>query len=447
MLAVYIIIGLLIGGILGFYIASLRMEKRGQSEAVSLSSQLDLIRDELQVERERNVGQSEQIAALKTSLEFREEQIQNQKEDLAKLNKEMAEKFENIAGRLMKQNSDEMQKRHTEKLNDLLSPFKERIHRFEEKIEKSSKEQLVKNATLAEQIKELKTMNESLGKEAQNLAAALKGDKKLQGDWGEERLETILQYAGLEKDLHYQKQSTFKNDQGASLRPDYIINLPDNKHLVLDSKVSLVDYEAYFNTEDKAERSRLLKSLINRLHLHIKDLSSKNYTSLHGINPPDYVLMFVPLESALNLALTEDPTLFEMALSKQIVLVSNSTLLATLKTISYIWRQDNQNKYAMEIAAEGGKLYDKFVGFVDSLIAVGKQMDSAKDNYEKAMGQLSSGKGNLVNRAEKLKKLGAKANKSLPDKLIDRADWICLDHWTIGPLDRVVPISGFPDII
>jgi DNA recombination protein RmuC len=422
MVGIYIFIGLLVGGIVGYFLASSSLVKKNKLENGGFSKQLGQLTIELQQEREKYLRQSEDLASMKTSAEYKDQQLSQQKEDLVQMNKVMSEKFENIAGRLMKQNSEEMQKRHTEKLNDLLDPFKERIHRFEEKIEKSSKEQLIKNATLGEQIKELKSMNENLGKEAQNLASALKGDKKLQGDWGEKQLETILQYAGLQKDVHYRKQATLNDEHGNMLRPDYIINLPDDKHLVLDSKVSIVDYESYFNSEDPDEKARKLKSHIQRIHLHIKDLSSKKYSSLHGINAPDYVLMFVPIEAALNLALTEDPSLFEAALSKHIVLVSNSTLLATLKTISYIWRQDNQNKNAMEIADEGGKLYDKFVGFVENLIAVGKQMDSAKDSYEKAMGQLSEGKGNLVKRAEKLKKLGAKVAKTLPDKLIGRSD-------------------------
>jgi DNA recombination protein RmuC len=421
MTAIYIILGLLIGGILGYYLSAISFTRKKNQDNHTLSKQFELLQAELSSERDNTIHHSKEIAALKTSLDFKESQLSEQKDNLVKLNKEMSEKFENIAGRLMKQSSEELQKRHTDKLNDLLNPFKEKIHLFEEKIEKSNKEQLVKNATLSEQIKELKSLNENLGKEAQNLASALKGDKKLQGDWGEKQLETILQYAGLEKELHYRKQETFKDEDGNMLRPDYIINLPDNKHLVLDSKVSIVDYELYFNSEDPDEKVRKLKSHIQRIHLHIKDLSSKKYATLHGINAPDYVLMFVPIEAALNLALTEDPGLFEAALSRQIVLVSNSTLLATLKTISYIWRQDNQNKNAIEIADEGGKLYDKFVGFAENLIAVGKQMDTAKVSYEKAMGQMSLGKGNLVSRAEKLKKLGAKASKSLPNKLLDRS--------------------------
>jgi len=418
---VFLLIGLALGAAVTYVFLTKLKSGRESGQLDSLNRQMTDLGDELQVERATNLAQAKELASLQANVEYKDQQLQQQKDDLVKLNKEMSEKFENIAGRLMKENADEIQKRHTDKLNDLLNPFKEKIQSFEKKVEQSSKDQLEKNATLVQQIKDLKNMNESLGKEAHNLATALKGDKKLQGDWGEKQLEMILQYAGLKKDMHYKKQGALRNEQGAMLRPDYIINLPDEKHLVLDSKVSIVEYEVYFNSEDKEIKSTRLKNHIQNLKNHIKDLSSKDYTSLHGINTPDYVLMFVPIEAALNLALTEDPGLFEFALKKQIVLVSNSTLLATLKTISYIWRQDNQNRYAMEIADEGGKLYDKFVGFVESLISVGKQMDSAKENYEKAMGQLSEGRGNLVNRAEKLKKLGAKANKTLPDKLIDRS--------------------------
>lgn len=420
--ALYLVVGLVLGALIAFVIMNFLRKRVEGAERSQLDGRLDEVQSALNDERQTNVTQAQEIASLKTSLEFKDEQLSKQKEDIVALNKEMSEKFEVIARRLIDKNSEDIQKRHTEKLNDLLNPFKEKIHRFEEKIERSTKEQTEKNASLAEQIKQLKQMNENLGKEAQNLATALKGDKKMQGDWGEKQLEMILQYAGLEKDVHYQKQATLKDDEGNLFRPDYIINLPDKRHLILDSKVSIVDYDAYFNAENDADRGKHLKSHLERIRAHIKDLSSKDYTALHGINPPDYVLMFVPIEAALNLALTEDQSLFEVALKKQIVLVSNSTLLATLKTISYIWRQDKQNRFALEIAEEGGKLYDKFVGFVENLISVGRQMDSAKDSYEKAMGQLSSGRGNLVNRVEKLKKLGAKASKSLPNRLVDRSD-------------------------
>ena len=400
--AVLIIICLLVGLLLGALIIYLFVLRRNQEELATLRrSQM-----ELQAENARR----------EALLESAEKELQNQKDEIDQLNDKLAKEFENIANKVVHQSSKQMQERHEERLMALLNPFKERIEKFEQKVDQTHKESIRENSTLKEQISQLKTLNQHIGDEARNLTAALKGDKKMQGDWGEQQLERILQAAGLEKETHYKKQLDLKDEDSSHFRPDYVIFLPDEKNLVIDSKVSLIAYERFYNAETEKEAKPHAADHVRHVKDHISRLSQVKYDQLFGINSPDYVIMYMPLEGALGLAMTEDPSLFEYALKRNIVLVSNNTLLATLKTVSFIWRQDLQNKNALEIARQGGALYDKFVGFVDTLKSIGKRMDGAKDDYDKAMNQLYEGKGNLVRRSEQLKELGIKTTKQLPEK-------------------------------
>jgi DNA recombination protein RmuC len=303
----------------------------------------------------------------------------------------------------------------------LLNPLKEKIEKFEERAEKSSKENLQWNSALKEQINSLKELNMQITKEAESLTKALKGDSKTQGNWGEMQLEAILEKVGLQKGIHYEKEKNFKNEEGANQRLDYIIRMPDDKFLVLDSKVSLTAYSNYFDAEDEAEKAKYLKSHIESINNHIKILGEKNYQSLYEIQQPDYVMMFVANEPALTMALKEDHSLYEKALDKNIVLVSTTTLMATLRTISYIWKQDLQNKNAIDIATQAGQLYDKFVGFTEDLMKVGNNLKTTQNSFSDAMKKLYDGRGNLVRRTEILKELGAKATKTLDKRLIDKA--------------------------
>ena len=259
--------------------------------------------------------------------------------------------------------------------------------------------------------------------DARNLTHALKGDSKTQGDWGEEMLETVLEKSGLEEGIHYTKQDHFKGETSSS-RTDFIVHLPDKKHLVLDAKVSLTDYERYFNSEDDESSAKALKAHLNSMWKHVVTLSEKNYQGLDGLNAPDYVLMFVPVEGAFSLALKHKPEFFTEALKKNVVLVTVSTLMATLKTVSYIWKQDNQSRNIEKIAKAGGALYDKIVGYLESFQDLGKRLNSAQQAYEKAEGQLYSGKGNIVRKTEQLRELGAevKPGKYIPEQLLDKSD-------------------------
>ena len=261
-----------------------------------------------------------------------------------------------------------------------------------------------------------------MSEDAQNLVKALKGDTKIQGDWGELQLEKILERSGLKKGIEYSVQESFTTEDGKRRRPDVLINLPEEKKIVVDSKVSLVHYERHVSADEKDDQAAQLKLFIQSVKNHIKDLHDKQYHELTGEGQLDFVLMFIPIEPAFSLAIQYGENLYIDAYDKNIIIVSPSTLLATLRTIASIWKQEYQTRNVMEIAQESGKLYDKFVGFVEDLIDVGKRMDSAKNSYDGAMNKLSTGTGNLVKRAEHIKNLGAKASKKLPQNLVERAE-------------------------
>ncbi|MBL4651828.1 MAG: DNA recombination protein RmuC [Flavobacteriales bacterium] len=365
----------------------------------------------------------EENILLQANNNFLDEKLQTQKQELENIQKKFSTEFENIANRILKQNTTEFSETNRKKLNEVLNPLKEKLGEFEEKVQKTYEKGLAERSTLAQQIKNLAELNKQMHTDAQNLTKALKGDSKTQGNWGELQLEKILERAGLERGIHYEKEHNLKTEEGANQRLDYIIKLPDDKHLIIDSKVSLTAYNYYYNEEDEVLKEQFFKEHLGSVTEHINSLSNKNYQNL-DITQPDYVMMFLANEPALTLALKKEPRLFEKALEKNIVLVSSSTLLATLRTISYIWKTDKQNKNAKEIADQAGKLYDKFVGFTGDLLEVGKKMEGATKSYESAMKKLSMGSGNLVGHVQKLKKLGASttSNKNIEQTLLDQSE-------------------------
>jgi len=275
---------------------------------------------------------------------------------------------------------------------------------------------------LRQQIIGLKDINEKMSKETINLTKALKGDSKMQGNWGELILERVLEKSGLDKGREYEVQQSFTNETGSRIQPDVIINLPDGKKMVVDSKVSLTHYERFVNEEDDLLKENHLKEHVNSIKRHVEQLSDKNYQDIYKMESPDFVLLFIPIESAFALALNEDISLYNKAFEKNIVIVTPSTLLATLRTIDSMWTNQKQQENALEIARQAGALYDKFEGFVSDLIKIGKKMDEAKVEYQGAMNKLVDGKGNLITSVEKLKKMGAKAKKSLPENIVNRAN-------------------------
>ena len=357
---------------------------------------------------------------LETELKNSEKNIAENKEELEKLQEKFTKEFENLANKILEEKSTKFTEQNKLNMNNILTPLKEKIEGFEKKVTESQKESIGMHSALKEQLNNLKDLNLQMSKEAINLTKALKGDSKAQGDWGETQLEILLEKANLAKDIHFTTQGGYRDEEGRLKKPDFIINLPDNRHLIVDSKVSLTNYEAYFNEEDELQKEIHLKKHIESIRKHIKELSEKKYESLYEINTPDYVLMFVPIEPAYLLALNKNNQLYMEALDKNVVLVSTSTLLATLSTVASMWRQENQKKNVLEIANQAGRLYDQFVNLTDDLIKVGNQLKTVQGSYDSSMKKLT-GKGNLIKKVEKIKQLGAKTSKVMNKNLLDRA--------------------------
>ncbi|WOK06499.1 DNA recombination protein RmuC [Imperialibacter roseus] len=376
---------------------------------------------EIKAEREKVIQLSTRNSTLEANYKNLQERLEEHKKEVAELQQRFTVEFKHLAQEIFEEKSKKFTDQNKTNIAEVLNPLREKIAEFEKKVEDTNKESLKWNSSLSEQIKNLRELNQQITKEAENLTRALKGDSKSQGSWGEMQLEAILEKAGLQKDIHYFKEKNFKNEDGSNQRPDYIIKLPDDKYLVLDSKVSLTAYTNFFNAENDLEQAKFLKLHIDSIYSHIKLLSERNYQNLYEISQPDYVMMFVANEPALTVAYKEDHALYEKGLDKNIVLVSTTTLLATLRTISYIWKQDMQNKNAEEIARQAGALYDKFDGFVADLVKVGNSLKQTKENYDAAMNKLVDGKDNLVRKTERLRELGAKTTRQLDQRLIDRS--------------------------
>ena len=332
------------------------------------------------------------------------------------------EKFELLASRILEEKTKRFDEQHKEGIKEILNPLKERINRFEEKVDLTNKETISRHSALNTQLNHLKELNNQITKETTNLTKALKGDNKTQGNWGEIILESILQKSGLEKDREYIVQPTFKNEEGKMIRPDVIINLPDHKKIIIDSKVSLKAYDSFLSSDDESAQLVALKALALSVKTHIDGLSSKNYHDVYQTDSPDFVLMFIPIDTAFSAALSHNPELYNYAFDKNIVIVTSSTLLATLKTVDSMWKNEKQQSNALEIAEEAGKMYDKFVNVIEDFIKVGERLDMTKNIYEDSMKKLHTGKGSLISRAEKMKSLGAKANKAIRQKLVERSN-------------------------
>jgi len=361
--------------------------------------------------------QSSQVRELELSLTVHKErnrQLEQQLESAEEDEARWMHQFENLANRVIHRQSENLINRHSKGMESVLKPLKEKIGNFEDRVEKSHIEAVRRHESLKEQIKQLSEKSDMVSKDANNLAKALKGDFKKQGHWGELILESILGKSGLEKDREYFTQVSEKDDNGKIQRPDVIISLPDNKKLIIDSKVSLAAYSELVNADSEADQKRFRKLHLDAVRNHVDSLSDKRYHELYKIESPDFVLMFIPIDTAFSVALETDPALYNYAFEKNIVIVSSSTLLATLKTVESMWRNDKQNKYALHIADEAGKMYDKFAGFLTDMNKMGSQLDTVHKTYEDSMRKLYNGKGNLVNRAEKMKELGAKASKTIP---------------------------------
>ena len=432
---VYILIFLVAAGVgvlLGIYINNLKSSaKLGVLEErdTQLQNSIDTLQERIdQTEKEREEIRREKDF-LNTELTRKNADYENLQQQNLQRDKELAEQqeqlrkdFELLANKILDEKSNKFTEQNKENLKTILNPLQEKIKVFEDKVEKTHKESIDYHAALRQQILGLKEMNQQMSKETLNLTKALKGDSKMQGNWGELVLERVLEKSGLEKDREYFIQQSFKVEDGKRIMPDVVIHLPDHKKMIIDSKVSLTAYEQYINSDEESDKEQYLKEHLLSLNKHVQQLSDKKYEDIYEIESPDFVLLFVPIEPAFAIALNKDAQLYNKAFEKNIVIVTPSTLLATLRTIDTMWNNEKQQRNAIEIARQAGALYDKFEGFVADLTKVGKKMDEAKSEYKGAMNKLVEGRGNLVNSVERIKKLGAKAKKQLPQSIIERAN-------------------------
>lgn len=436
---IYLVIGLIIGAVAAYIIAKykyssgvaitpvelddLKSQKTRAEEKVNLfQSEVDELKTSLEAQRSKYLELNSDYHKITTQNINLEEKLENQKKEIEKMQEKFSTEFKNIANEILEDKSRRFTEQNQQNLKNILDPLRENISEFRKRVDEIHASDTKSYTELTTHLKNLQELNQRMSDEAENLTKALKGDTKVMGSWGEYVLETILEKSGLVKDDHYSIQESFTDENGKRLRPDIVIKLPDQKCIIIDSKVSLVAYEKYSSAEDEITRERSVKEHIISLRNHIKGLSAKEYQNIAGLNPPDFVLMFVPIEPAFSLAVQKDPTIFNDAFENNIVIVSPSTLLATLRTIENIWRRESQNKNALEIARRSGALYDKFVGFVEDLDKVGERISQADSAYRDAKNKLSDGRGNILRSIQSIKELGAKASKSLDNNLLESAD-------------------------
>jgi len=421
----YLAVGILIGVIIGLLLFS----KKGKQDAKIeiLNSELQKTESELSTEREKYTNSQSEISRLDTLNLNLQEKLNDQKKELEELQVKFTDAFKNLANEILEEKTKKFTEQNRANLDEILNPLKEKIKDFEQKVVHADEKNRLSNASLIEQIKGLKDLNKKISDDANNLTKALKGDSKIQGNWGEVILERILEESGLRKGIEYEAQAKgmgLKSEEGSTSKPDFVIKLPENKHVIVDSKVSLVHYERMVSSETEEQREGYLKALNTSVKTHIDGLHKKHYQDLKGLNSPDFVMMFIPIEGIFAVIMQHDNTVYQYAYNKQVVIVSPSTLLATLRTIAFIWRQENQTKNALEIARQGGALLDKFNGFIDDLEKIDINLKRTQGAYDEAVKKLSTGSGNLISRAKRIEALGAKAKRQIPEKFIEEEDTI-----------------------
>lgn len=446
---IYIIalIALVAGAGIGWILSSRKMEEQRKSfenESMIRVGRISELEKEIAVITEKH-GQIERQFAKKeldhAQLDHRNRELEQENVSLREQNKSLSEKFEQhkldlehiqlkftdqfkvLADQILEEKSTKFTKQNETNIRQILDPLGERLNEFKRKVEDTYNLEMKERVTLQEQIRSLTTLNQGMQEEARNLTKALKGDSKVQGNWGEIILERILEKSGLQRDREYRIQVSGSNDDGRRIQPDVIIDLPEDRHIVIDSKVSITAFEKFSSAENDEMRDQAIKEHLISVRSHIRGLSEKNYQSMYEINSPDFVLMFIPIEPAFALTIQMDQQLYNDAMEKNIVIVSPTTLLATLSTISSIWKQEYRTRNALKIAEQGGKLYEKFVGFYEDLEGLGQRLGQAQKSYDQAMNKLKTGRGHLLGQAEKLRKLGVKATKRLPkDALLDSVE-------------------------
>jgi DNA recombination protein RmuC len=423
-------------------IAALKSHQQQHQHQISrIEQQLSEKEQTIEKVRSRELELAKQLSRLEIELAKEQQQTQDQFKVLADTREQLSAQFKELANQIFEEKSQKFGRQNINSLDQLLKPLKERIKEFEKRVEETYDKEAKERFSLANEVQKLQSLNVQISEDAVNLTNALRGESKTQGIWGEVVLERVLEKSGLVKGREYEVQLSMKTEQGTRNQPDVVVHLPDQRDVVIDSKVSLSAYERFCSLQENSEsgneeRKKYLRQHIQSIRNHIRDLSGKNYHHLDGVRSLDFVLMFMPVEAAFTLAIQEDNQLFQDAFDKNLIIVGPSTLLATLRTIQNIWRYENQTQNAQEIARRAGGLYDKFVGLVTNLDELGDRLDRTRDSYEGVVNKLSKGKGNLIRRTESLRELGANTSKVLPDKHLKTG----LDEHTNQSLS--IPDSG-----
>ncbi|HEU0283069.1 MAG TPA: DNA recombination protein RmuC, partial [Gallionella sp.] len=394
--------------------ASQEDNKRLEMEKENLAA----LRDQLTAERQ---GWSSRVAELTTMLEAERSQSAEKLQWLKNEEERLSNRFKALASEILEDKTRRFTEQNKTNLDELLGPLKVKITEFQGKVQEVYVQEGKDRSALAEQVKQLMALNNQLSKDAHNLTSALKGQAKAQGNWGELILERVLEASGLRKGYEYDVQESHTRADGSRAQPDVVVHLPEDRHLIVDAKVSLTAYEEHANAETDHQRNAAMKRHLDSVRAHIKELSEKNYQQLYGLQSLDFVLMFIPVEPAFMLAISHDSELWQDAWKKNVLLVSPSTLLFVVRTVAHLWRQEQQNRNAQDIASRGAELYDKLAGFVEDMETLGDRLNQAKRAYDGALNKFSSGRGNVIRQAEMLKELGVKPTKQLPQKLVNSA--------------------------
>lgn len=399
----------------GYFFVESRKNKEALTILQEQFTQLQSEKNTLQLEKEKALVD---VAQCLREVELLREQLDYERKKKAEDETQLKEQLTAIAKDVVQQGNSVIKQENQSQLEQLLKPFREKLTAFEQEVRDNKEKGLEQFASMTSLVKALSEQHAKMNLSAQNLADALRGEQKTQGNWGELALERILELSGLQEGMEYEKQVSLRDEDHQLLRPDFVIHLPDNKHIIVDSKVSLTAFERYINAESEDVRKTALKDHLVSIHAHIKQLGDKNYSNLEGLNTPEFVLLFIPMEASFALAIKEEPDIYTRAWEKRVVIVTPSTLLATLKTVESIWKQERQNANAAKIAIEAGRLYDKFVGFLEDLKKIEKNQHDLTKNYHEAFRKLSEGPGNIIGKIEMLKTLGAKAQKQIDRGLL-----------------------------
>jgi DNA recombination protein RmuC len=421
---IYLFIGAVIGGVIAYLLAKSKGDSSAvlQSENTQIQTQLLKSEDNLNTLQQKTELLQVQLKDKEIELTRVQTELLGFKkhdavlnEEIGKIHTQYTDQFKIVAGEILKENSKEFSTNSSK----MLEPLREKLRDFEETVRKKIQEDSKTSEFLKYELNNLKNLNQQISEEAHNLTKALKGEVKTQGNWGELILEKIMERSGLVKDSEYKTQVSLSNVEGDKIQPDVIVYLPDDKHLIIDAKVSLTAYESHVSENDEIKKAFALKEHIASIKSHIKKLSEKQYETAKGLQAPDFVLMFLPIESSFSIAIKEDVDLFNFAWDRNIVIVSPSTLLATLRTVASLWKQEKQSRNVIQIADEAGKLYDKFVGFLDDFKSIGNSINKTQQHYDAAFTKLSAGNGNVIGKIEKLKELGAKSSKQIDKYLLE----------------------------